>query len=347
MTVKRNSQIESIVLITLLFLLLSLIIGCTAEESRGINASGSVEAVETDINTETGGRIIDISVKEGTTVRKGDIVANIDATIQELKVKQAEAGFTAALERAKETKSGSREQMIAQAQSTVNQVNSLLQGAKQTMENARENLARIRELYDQGGATSQQLSDSQTRFENAKAQYESYGSQKTSAQEQLDLLKSGATEETINISDAAVKQAQASLEMARENLAKTVLRAPLDGMVSSVNFRAGEVISPGAAIVTVINNKDLWIKIYVTEKEIPKIIPGQKAEITIDAYPDKVFPGEVSFISPKAEFTPKNLQTKEERVNMVFAVKIRIPDGEEILKPGLPADVKIMTRQGG
>ncbi|MBU7005389.1 HlyD family secretion protein [Phosphitispora fastidiosa] len=319
--------------------------GCGSKTDDGIHVSGTVSAAEVTVSAETGGRITDITVQEGVYVKRGEVLGRLDSKVQALQVNKAEAGLRAAVEKARETKSGSREQLIAQAEFTVNQFDSLQQGARHTMQNAGETLERLKRLFAEGGATQQQLSDAETGLAAAKAQYESFASQKGSAEKQLELLKNGATKETVNIADAGVELAQAELEIARANLEKTILCAPVDGIISSVNFNNGEVVAPGAGLVSVLVNRDLWIDVYVSETELPHIKLGQQAEISIDAFPEKIFHGRAAFISPEAEFTPKNLQTKDERVNMVFAVKIMVTDGNDIFKPGLPADVRILTSQ--
>jgi len=317
--------------------------GCGEKNTEHIRASGTIEASELNVHAESGGKIVDVKVAEGIIVKEGDILGNLDSTIKALQVQQAEAALKSAQEKSKETRTGSREQMIAQAEANLQQITALRQGAGQSMENAGENLARIEALYNEGGTTIQQLSDARTRYETAKAQYEAYSAQISSARENLDLLKSGATQETINIADAGVAQAQAGLSIAKNQLDKTVIYSSIDGIVSTVNFQKGEYVNPGAAVFTIIDMEDLWVNVYITEKDLPKVKLGQKAEIYIDAYPDKPFSGQVSYISPKSEFTPKNLQTKEERVNMVFKVKINITGEKENIKPGLPADIKILT----
>lgn len=337
---RRSSFIGLVVLVLGLTIFAS---GCSDKKDESkIFVSGTVEATETNVNAELNGKINEISIQEGSMVKQGAILARIDSTIPALQVQQAEAALNAARESSKQTKTGNRQQQIAQAQAGVEQIDALSKGARQSMENALENLGRIKTLVKDGGATTQQLSDAQTKYETAKAQYEAYVAQKRSAQEQLDLLKSGSTQETINIANAGVAQAQASLAIARAQLAKAVIYAPSSGIINEVNFEKGEFVAPGAALFTLINPKDLWIKVYVSEKDLPKVKVGNKAEIFADAYPDKTFAGRVSYISSKAEFTPKNLQTAEERVNMVFEVKIKITGGEDQLKAGLPADVNII-----
>jgi HlyD family secretion protein len=337
--------------LTRLYIILALIVtaiiasGCNnGGNKKELSASGTVEATETNVNAEVGGKLMDILVEEGSVVKKGDVLARIDSTIQALQVQQAEANLRAAQEKSKEIKAGSRTQLISQAQASVQQISSLQQGAQNSVNNALDNLKRTKALFEQGGATAQQLSDAQNRYETARAQLEAYSAQKKSAQEQVDLLKSGATTETINIADAGITQAQVSLSIAKAQLAKTVLYAPGSGVISSLNFQKGEVISSGAPIATISDTNDLWVKVFIPEQDLPKIKLGQKADAYIDAYPDQPFHGEVSYISPTAEFTPKNLQTKEERVNMVFAVKVKIADSKDRLKPGLPTDITIITQ---
>jgi HlyD family secretion protein len=318
--------------------------GCSKSNENIITASGTIEATEVNVSAEVSGKITECYVDEGTAVKNKSSLAKLDSTIPAFQVLQAEAVLKAAQEKSKETKKGSRKELIEQAQSSVNQIASLQSGAKQSMDNARDNLKRIQELTVEGGATTQQLADAQTKYEIAKTQYDAYASQKRSAQEQLDLLKNGATTETISIADAGVAQARASLDIAKAQLLKCMINSPIDGTISEVNYKTGEFVSTGAPIFTLINIQDSWIAVFISEKDIPKIKLGQSAVISVDAYPDKKFKGQVSFISDKAEFTPKNLQTKEERVNAVFAVKVKLLEGKEQLKPGLPADVEITSQ---
>lgn len=338
----NGKLITRICIIISLFLIAIVSSGCSKSEKTGLSASGTIEATVTNVNAEAGGKLNDILIEEGTLVNKGDIIARIDSTIQALQVQLAEANLRSAQEKSKEVKAGSRTQLISQAQASIQQIASLQQGAQNSVNNALDNLNRIKVLFEQGGATAQQLSDAQNRYEIARAQLQAYSAQKKSAQEQVDLLKSGATAETINIADAGVTQAQVNLAIAKAQLEKTVLAAPVSGLVSSLNFQKGEVIAPGAPVASLTETGNLWVNVYIQEQELPKIKLGQKAQIFTDAYPDQPFSGDISYISPTAEFTPKNLQTKEERVNMVFAVKVKITDGKDRLKPGLPADVTLV-----
>ncbi|GAB4260406.1 HlyD family secretion protein [Thermincola ferriacetica] len=308
---------------------------------KEIFASGTIEASEIDLAAEVPGKLKEIKVEEGQKVKVGDILAKLDSSVYDLQVKQNEALVAAAKAKARETKSGSRDELIKQAEANVQQVAALVNGAKTMVRNAEANYQRIKALYKTGAATEQQLDNAEAQLQNVKAQLEAYVSQMNAARQQLSLLRNGATAETINMADAGVAQAQAALEMAKVQQLKTIITSPVDGVVSSVNFKEGEFAAVGASVVTLLQPENLWVQVYIPEKDIPKIKLGQKALISIDAYPDQSFAGEVSYISPEAEFTPKNLQTKEERVKTVFAVKIQIKEGIEKFKPGLPADITI------
>ncbi|MFZ5640542.1 MAG: HlyD family secretion protein [Bacillota bacterium] len=315
--------------------------GCGNKKTGpALEASGTIEADETNLSAEIGGKITELKVIEGQQVKSGDLLGHIDSTIPALQVQQAEAAVKSARAKAKETKTGNRSQLIQQAKANLQQIGALQTGALKSMENADQNFKRIKSLYEGGAATEAQLTSAQTQADVARSQYQAYSAQYKAAQEQLDLLESGATAENITMTDANLAQAEAQLAIARANLAKTELVAPLSGTVTGVNINKGEVIMPGAHIVTIADLNNLRITVYIPEKSMGLVKVGQQAEITTDPYPDKKFTGEVSYISPEAEFTPKNLQTKEERVNMVFAVKIKIKEGRDLLKPGLPADVR-------
>lgn len=141
---------------------------------------------------------------------------------------------------------------------------------------------------------------------------------------------------------AGLKAAHARLELIQTQLANAYIISPLSGVVLSKNFEKGEIIFPGANLFKIGNFSIAWLKIYVSEKEMGRISIGSKALIYVDAYPKEIFEGKVTWISSEAEFTPKNIQTKEERAQFVFAVKITIPNTNQRLFPGMPADAKIV-----
>jgi HlyD family secretion protein len=179
------------------------------------------------------------------------------------------------------------------------------------------------------------------QVDTAKAQYERAEAAVQAAQAQLEALKAGATPEQIAVAEAQVKQAQAAADLLRVQLDKMTLTAPTSGLVMERTVHRGEMAAAGATLVTIANLDEVTLTIYIPEDEIGKVKVGQMVEVSVDSFPGKVFEGRVNYIASEAEFTPKNVQTKKERVNMVFAVKVKIPNPEHELKPGMPADAVI------
>ncbi len=171
------------------------------------------------------------------------------------------------------------------------------------LNNAKKNMDRVRDLYRSGSVSKKDYDNMETMYRMAKA-----------ANEQIN---------------AAISNA--------------VIASPIDGVVLEKNLEIGEIAFPGTPVLTVADIKDTWIKIYINEKQLKRVKLGQKAEISIDAAPGKKYMGKVVSISNKAEFTPKTIQTKDERVKLMFAVKIAVPNPNQDLKPGMPADAIILT----
>ena len=185
--------------------------------------------------------------------------------------------------------------------------------SKSNLENLKTNLERTRQLFKAGSATQQQLDDQETKYQMAKDQL------------------SSATHLT--------EQNKASIELIQVNLGNSVIKSPINGLVLSKNTEIGEVVMPGSSLLTLGDLYHPWVKIYIKETDLGKVKLGQSAQVKIDTYPDKVFEGKITYISSEAEFTPKNIQTKEERVKLVFGIKVSLENPLQILKPGMPADV--------
>ncbi len=172
----------------------------------------------------------------------------------------------------------------------------------------------------------------------AEAQYHMAVAGVAVAIAKLDELKAGPTPEEIAVAEAQIAQARAAVSGLRTQIDKMTLRSPLAGMVSSQSAHAGEAATAGATLLTVANLDEVKLTIYVPEDELGRVYLGQVVEVRVDSFPGRVFSGTVSYISQQAEFTPKNVQTEKERVNMVFAVRVRLPNPGHLLKPGMPAD---------
>jgi len=182
-----------------------------------------------------------------------------------------------------------------------------------------------------------------TTVNQAKARYEDAVAAVQVAQASLDALLAMPTAEEVAVAQAQVGQAEAASGMLQVQLEKMTLYSPLSGLVSNRAIHVGETASPGATLMTVASLDEVKLTVYIPENRYGRIQLGQSVSVEVDSFPGKVYLGEVMYISSQAEFTPRNVQTKEERVNTVFAVKILIPNPEHDLKPGMPADATIVV----
>jgi multidrug efflux pump subunit AcrA (membrane-fusion protein) len=180
--------------------------------------------------------------------------------------------------------------------------------------------------------------DLEAQVNAAKAQYEVSSAAVELAQAQVEGLKIGATPEQIAAADAQVEVARSALASLQVHLGKLSLKAPISGLVLERTVHVGEVAMPGAPLLTIADLGRVSLTIYVPEDQVGNVQLGQRTSVKVDAYPGRVFTGSVTFVSSQAEFTPKNVQTKEERVSMVFAVKVEMSNPDHALKPGMPAD---------
>jgi len=160
----------------------------------------------------------------------------------------------------------------------------------------------------------------------------------------LDLVRAGATDEQIEVARAGVGQARAALDTLNIQRQKYTLRAPLGAWVTERIAHQGEIALPGKTLLTLADLDTVDLTLYIPEPDVGKIRLGQPAEVTVDSHPGQTFSGQVIWISDEAEFTPKNIQTKEERVNTVFAIKVRITNPDHKLKPGMPADAVLVAQ---
>lgn len=179
----------------------------------------------------------------------------------------------------------------------------------------------------------------------AEAQFHAAEAAVQMAQAQLDALRAGATEEDIAIVETQVEQARAALDSLMVLRDKLVVVAPVDGLVLERSIRVGELAAPGATLLTLGDLDEVTLTVYVPEDKLGYVSIGQQVEVRVDSFPDRTFLGSVIAIAHEAEFTPRNVQTQEERVNMVFAIDVSIPNPDHDLRPGLPADAVIVTEE--
>jgi len=210
--------------------------------------------------------------------------------------------------------------------------------AQAGLDGARAALANLYAIRDNPQELNAQVDAMEAEYNAAVAAVEM-------AQAQLDAMRAGATEEEIAIAEAQVEQAQASVESLVVLRDKQTLIAPVGGLVLELNIHEGELAAPGAAMLVLGDLDHVTLTVYVPEDKLGQVRIGQEVQVGVDSFPGRLFVGSVVAIANEAEFTPRNVQTQEERVNMVFAVDVRIPNPDHALKPGVPADAVIITQE--
>jgi HlyD family secretion protein len=291
-----------------------------------LSASGTVEATEASLGFQAAGRIESIRVHEGDKVKAGDTIAVLDRTELGARQSQAQAQVAGATAGLAEMERGARSEELAQAREADS-------SAAVRYTDAQRDLTRAQTLF-RGGAASQEA------FDKARMAADVARSLREQAAQQLKLVQSGPRVERIAAQRAMVQSSQAAVRQVTAQLSNAVVIAPFDGVVTVRQREPGESVAPGSPVVTLANLADRWVRIYIAENRLGAVKLGASATITTDTYKGREYPGAVSFIASEAEFTPRNVQTTEERVKLVYAVKVRVTaDTAMALKPGMPADV--------
>jgi HlyD family secretion protein len=295
----------------------------------GISASGTIEATEIRLSSKSQGEILSLSAKEGDRVRKGDVLAAIDHQTLDIQLAQAKAGVDYADAQMRLLLKGAREEDIAQAHEALTQ-------ASENLKLAESDRDRTRSLYDSASATKKQKDDADARYTVAAAQY-------AQAEQALKKLSNLARPEEIASAQAKLNQARYSVQLLEKTIADCTVRSPIDGTALRRLVEPGELAGPGTGLYILADLSLVHLMIYIPETELASVSIGQEAEVHIDSAKDRIFGGKVSYISQDAEFTPKNVQTKDERVKLVFGIKIDIPNPDGTLKPGMPADARVLA----
>ncbi len=321
-----NKTYRKFPLIILPFILL--ISGCSKNANvNEIKASGTIESVDVTVSSKSSGQIKKLLVDEGSRIKKGDLLAEVDHDLLDIQLRQAEANVEFANAQLKLMISGSRKEDIKQSEDQLKQ-------AKINLDQSRTDQERMNALFEGGSVTKKQLEDAQTKYDLSAAQY-------NSAKTNLEKIRRIARPEEIEQSRANLKKNIAAVDLLKQNIEDCKVYSPTGGIVSKKYVEEGELVNPNSSLLKISDLETVDLMIYVNETELGKVKLGQKTDIKSDTYPDKVYTGKVIFISPEAEFTPKTIQTQDERTKLVFGVKIEIPNSQFELKPGMPADATI------
>ncbi len=312
----------------LLLLFVTICSGCDGNDDNNlIEASGTIEIKSITISSKVTGEIKQLKFDEGSKVNKGDTLILIDNEAYYIQLKQAEANRMIAEAQLELLKKGARIEDIAQAEE-------LLKQAQINYNQALNDKNRMEELFDSKSISKKQLEDFTTKYEVASAQLKS-------AKENLAKLRNFARPEEIKQAEAKFKQALANEELVKKYIKDSYVISSINGNIVKMFVEEGENVTVMSSLLKISDLSSVELTIYVSEEQLGRVKLGQRAEVSVDAFTDKKFSGTITYISPEAEFTPKNIQTKDERTKLVFEVKIKIPNPNYELKTGMPADVII------
>ena len=292
-----------------------------------LKISGNIEAHESVVGFKVQGRVIELPVEEGQSVQAGDLLARLDQNDYRQQVSIDEAAMNTREAELRLSQAGSRiQEKKASEQSLLD--------AQADLELKKLDFQRNQALFAKDEVSAQLRDISAANLKRSQAGVER-------ARQNYDQVMEGVRKEQIAINQATVHSARQALEMSRIKLGYTSLQAPAAGVVLVRHAEIGEVVAPGAPVVTIADLNHLWLRGYISETDLGKIKLGQPAAVKSDTYPGKLYQGRVSFIASQAEFTPKSVETHKERVTLVYRIKIDLDNPTHELKPGMPADATI------
>lgn len=301
------------------------------KDENVVRVSGNIEITDAAASFKIAGRVTERLVTEGDIVKAGQIIAKLDDVDlkQEVSLRRAELEATKAS--LKELHAGFRPEEVQEATAALSR-------AKAEEDRYKKDFERQQGLFQKEVISQRELEATRMSYETASARVRE-------AEQQLTLRKKGFRAEQIEQGEAKLQQAQQALEIAETRLGYATIVSPFDGLVLSKSIEPGEYVSAGTPIVTIGQMNNVWLRAYIDETDLGRVHVGQSAKVKTDSYPNKTYPGEISFISSESEFTPKTVQTEKERVKLVYRIKIDIANPEMQLKPGMPADAEIALQK--
>ena len=339
--------------------------------------SGTVEMDTVDVGSLTGGRIAAVKAEEGNRVKAGHLLVQFEDERAKAELAEAEAAVRELSATLDKLRRGSRAEEIARAKAEASRAQArlaMLRGgtrpqevesakaeylaAKSAREDADKEFKRSARLFDQKTVSEEVVDRARSRQESAvqreaalkskwdllQAGYRTEEVQMAQddlavATANLDLAEQGSRKEDITVAEAAVEGAKARLRKAQEQFREATVLSPIDGVVQTLDLRPGDLVSAGKPVGRLVRLGTARVIVYVPEDRIGHIAVRQEAQVRTDSFPNKIFAGRVRRIADQAEFTPRNVQTPEERAGLVFAVRVDIQDPEGLVRAGMSADV--------
>ncbi len=327
---------------------LSLVLACVVavaacgngDDEGAARVSGHVEATEVQVASEVGGRLLELRVAEGDRVAQGDVIARLDTADAELQLARARADRQAADAQLRLLQAGARDEDVRQAQAQVEAADTEAGAAQAELRAAELDLERFESLLRANAGSVKQRDDARARAEVARERVRGASERGRAARENLARLRSGARPQELDAARARVAAVDAQIATLQKNIADAQVLSPVGGIVTLKLADQGELIPPGTPLVVVTDLDHAWANLFVPEPLIPRVRIGQAATIHTDAGGPGI-PGKVTFISPKAEFTPRNVQTADERSKLVYRIKVSVDNSEGVLKQGMPVDAEL------
>lgn len=308
-------------------------------------ASGYVEATEVRVSGEVGGRLIEMMVAEGDRVAAGDVIARLDTSDADLALRRAGADREQAQAQLALVRAGARPEDVRQAVAQAQSAQADISAAQAERDAAAADLERYETLLRANAGSIKQRDDAATRRDVAAARLRGAQERAHAAAEAVAKLRAGARPQEVNSARARVSATEAQIATLEKSAADAVVKAPVGGIVTAKLLDAGEIAAPRAAVVVITDLDHAWANIYVDERLVPRLRIGQAATLLTDA--GQRLNGTITFISPKAEFTPRNVQTADERSKLVYRVKVTADNTNGVLKPGMPIEAELQPVAGG
>jgi HlyD family secretion protein len=292
--------------------------------------SGNIETHESLVGFKVSGRIVDLPVEEGQSVKAGQLLARLDTDDYRQQLAVDDAVLHVRDRQLELALAGSRQQDVLAAYQSV-------LDARADLEQKQKDFERYDALYKKDEIPAQTRDLAQTNVVRAKANL-------ARLEQVYSELQEGTRKEEIAVDHANAHQARQTVQMSRIRLSYTTLTAPFTGVILVRQAELGEVMSPATPVVTLADLDHIWVRVYLPETDLGRMRWGQDVAVRTDTYPGKSYRGHVSFISSEAEFTPKSVQTDRERVTLVYRVKVDVENPNYELKPGMPADVYVPAK---
>ena len=298
------------------------------EDPAVVRLNGRLEAPLVDLAPKVAGRVVEILVREGDRVKAGDLLVKLDLGETAIAVERDRQGVQSAAARLEDLRLGSRDAELRGAEQEI-------ADRRAAVELAKPELERQQALLSKKVGTPRDVDVARATLERAQANLRM-------SEERLKLLREGFRKYQTEQARVDVDRARSVLRQSETVAKESEIRAPADGVVLHRMAEPGLLLGPGVPALTLAFANRLYVRTFVPETQLGRVKPGQPAEVTVDAFPGRRFPGRVTEISPDAEFTPKPEETRRERVNLVYAAKVDLDGGwSEPLVPGQPAEVTV------